>query len=481
MTPILATGTCLAAMLALFLLDRKKSARTSWSLWIPILWLSICSSRHVSEWLGGMSTTAMAADQYLEGSPVDATVYGLLTLGAMLVLATRWSAVVKILRRNQPVVLFVLFCALSITWSDFPAVALKRWIKSLGDYSMILLMLTEYDCESAIRRALARVSLVIIPLSILFIKYYPQLGRSYAAHWDATQFFVGVCDNKNMLGMVCLIFGITAWCRVLEAWQGPKRQKKKELIVHGGILAMAIWLLMMSDSKTSLSCFVLTGAVLAAHAFLRVARRRAVLNILVISVVLTSAAVLFLGIGGGALKAIGRNSTLTGRTDIWSALLSVHTNPIFGTGFESFWLGPRLTYLWTFPIVAGITEAHDGYLEMYLNLGWLGLGFMGAMIWTGYRNIQRLLERAPALGRLRLGYFVIALIYNFTEAGFRSTDLIWFVFVLSIMWPPLKVVVPAVAERRRRKKLIPEYDSAAELLPEDVAVHAGGLARRGFA
>jgi hypothetical protein len=118
---------------------------------------------------------------------------------------------------------------------------------------------------------------------------------------------------------------------------------------------------------------------------------------------------------------------------------------------------------------------------MYLNLGWLGLGFMGAMIWTGYRNIQRLLERAPALGRLRLGYFVIALIYNFTEAGFRSTDLIWFVFVLSIMWPPLKVVVPAVAERRRRKKLIPEYDSAAELLPEDVAVHAGGLARRGFA
>jgi O-antigen ligase len=396
-------------------------------------------------------------------------------LASALVLVTRWSTVTKILGRNRPLVMFILFCALSVCWSDFPAVAFKRWIKSLGDYSMILVMLTEFDGEAAIRRALTRVAIVIIPLSILFIKYYPQLGRSYAAHWDATQFYVGVCDNKNMLGMVCLIFGITAWCRLLEAWQGPKRQKKRDLIVHGVLLTMAIWLLKMSDSKTALSCFVLTGAVLTAHAFVPVARRRVVLNVLVISVVLTSAAVLFLGIGGGALKAIGRNSTLTGRTDIWSVLLSVHTNPSLGTGFESFWLGPRLVYLWTFPIVAGITEAHNGYLETYLNLGCLGLGFMGVLIWTGYGNIQRLLERAPASGRLRLGYFVIALIYNFTEAGFRSTDLIWFVFVLSIIWP-MKVGAPAVAMKVRRRKLIAEYDPMTEMLGKGITVrHAGDL------
>jgi O-antigen ligase len=130
-------------------------------------------------------------------------------------------------------------------------------------------------------------------------------------------------------------------------------------------------------------------------------------------------------------------------------------------------------YLWTFPIVAGITEAHNGYLETYLNLGWVGLVFLGVLIWTGYRNIQRLLERAPASGRLRLGYFVIALIYNFTEAGFRSTDLIWFVFVLSIIWPA-KVAVPAVAMRVRRKKVIAKYDPMTEMLGKGIAVrHAG--------
>jgi O-antigen ligase len=129
---------------------------------------------------------------------------------------------------------------------------------------------------------------------------------------------------------------------------------------------------------------------------------------------------------------LGRNSTLTGRTDIWAALLTVHINPVLGTGFESFWLGERLTYLWTFPIVNGITEAHNGYLEMYLNLGIVGVALLAVLIWTGFRNVLRLLERNPDEGRLRLGYFVIAMIYNFTEAGFRSTDLIWIGFILAV-------------------------------------------------
>jgi hypothetical protein len=441
MTPILATGIFIGGMLGMFLLERKKAGRTSWSLWIPILWLFISSSRHVSEWLAGMSTTAMKADAYLEGSPIDAAIYALLMAASMTVLAARWPAVSKVVRQNQPIVLFVLFCLVSVSWSDFPAVALKRWIKSLGDYSMILVMLTEYDCEAAIRRALARVSFVVIPLSVLFTKYYPQLGRAYAAHWDSTQFFVGVCDNKNMLGMVCLIFGITAWCRLLEAWQGPKKEKRRNLLIYGVMFGMTMWLLKMSDSKTALSCFVLTGAVLTAHAFVPLARRRAVLYLLVLTVVLTSATVLFLGVGGGALKAIGRNSTLTGRTEIWSGVLSVHTNPILGTGFESFWLGPRLEYLWTLPMVEGITEAHDGYLEMYLNLGWVGLAVLATLMWTGYRNILRLLDRTPASGRLRLGYFVVAVIYNFTEAGFRSTDLVWIAFLIAIAVPPIRSAV----------------------------------------
>jgi len=181
---------------------------------------------------------------------------------------------------------------------------------------------------------------------------------------------------------------------------------------------------------------VFVVVLIVMHMNFRLARRRAVLCLMVAAVIACSFSVLFLGIGSGALNQLGRNSTLTGRTDIWAALLTVHVNPLLGTGFESFWLGERLDYLWTFPIVNGITEAHDGYLEMYLNLGFIGDAFLAALLWTGFRNILRLLERQPDEGRLRLGFFVIAVVYNFTEAGFRSTDPIWIGFILAIAFPP---------------------------------------------
>jgi exopolysaccharide production protein ExoQ len=171
--------------------------------------------------------------------------------------------------------------------------------------------------------------------------------------------------------------------------------------------------------------------------------------------------VLFLGIGSGALQTMGRNPTLTGRTDIWKILLTVPINPIVGTGFESFWLGKRLKYLWTFQIVNGLNEAHDGYFEIYLNLGWVGVTLLAVLLWTGYREIVRLLNRDPEVGRLRLGYFVIAVIYNFTEAGMRTTDLVWIFFVLAIV---------ALPERPLARAVVPKAHPATAILVESEQV-----------
>ena len=435
MPPPLAAIVCVAGILGLFVLDRKRDTRASWVLWLPIIWLLICGSKHVSTWLG-MSRVGSREQLYLDGSPLDAAFYELLIAAAVAVLIGRRRTVARVLRRNWPIVLFVLYCALSIVWSDFPGVALKRWIKSLGDYAMVLILLTEYDCEAAVKQVLATVAFVLLPLSILLIKYYPKWGVAYAAHWTGTRSLVGVADNKNMLGMVCMVFGFAAVCRVLHAWRGPRRDRTKTIIVHGAVSAMAIWLLILTDSKTSLSCFVLTSGLIAAHTFLKSARKPAVVHFMVATVILSCASVLFLGIGGGALAAMGRNPTLTGRTEIWHDLLQFPVNPVFGTGFESFWLGERLARIYSFPILAGLNEAHNGYLEMYLNLGWAGLACLAGLLWTGYRNILRLIGRDPEAGRLRLGFFLIAVVYNFTEVGIRSTDPVWIAFILAIAFFP---------------------------------------------
>lgn len=430
MSPSLAACLFVLGIFILFGSDREPKARTSPTIWLPIIWLLISGSRPISSWLGRTST--ITPEQYLEGSPLDAGIYALLLFSAVVLLIGRRRIVARVLQRNWLIVIFVLYCAISIAWSDFPGVALKRWIKSLGDYAMVLIVLTQHDCAGAIKHVFARVAFILLPLSILFIKYYPSLGRAYSLHWDGTQFFVGVADTKNMLGMTCMVFGFAAVWRILHTWSKPGRGRAKILVVHSILVAMAIWLLILSDSKTSLSCFVLTSGLIAAHTFSKVVRRHVVLHMLVAAVILCCFSVLFLGIGGGALEDMGRNPTLTGRTDIWAVLLSARTNPVFGTGFESFWLGQRLAYVWSFQIVDGITEAHDGYLEFYLNLGWVGVAFLAGLLWIGYRNILRLIKRDPEAGRLRLGLFVIAVVYNFTESGFRSTNLVWIALIFAI-------------------------------------------------
>ena len=178
---------------------------------------------------------------------------------------------------------------------------------------------------------------------------------------------------------------------------------------------------------TSLSCFLVAGSLIVATSLRRLARSRAMVHVLVVGAL--SLAVLAIFVAPNVLAAVGRDPTLTGRTDIWRLVLDMTGNPLFGTGFESFWLGPRLQRIWAVywwhP-----NEAHNGYVELFLNLGWLGLVLFAAIVVTSYRNVIAALRRDPDFGRLRLAYFVAGIMYNFTESGFRIIDPVWFLFLL---------------------------------------------------
>jgi O-antigen ligase len=134
----------------------------------------------------------------------------------------------------------------------------------------------------------------------------------------------------------------------------------------------------------------------------------------------------------GVISTMGRNPTLTGRTDVWKSVLDMAPDPLLGAGFESFWLGPRLKKLWSI-YVWQPNEAHNGYIEVYLNLGWAGVFLLALVILTAYRKVVRGLRLDMETGNLRLAYFVVALIYSLTEAGFRIFSSVWIVFLLSIV------------------------------------------------
>lgn len=445
MTPRIATIIYIAGIVGLFWLDRERNARPSKALWIPVVWLLINGSRPVSLWLD-MAPVMDSPEKYLDGSPLDAFVFGSLLAAGVIVLVRRGRQVGRIFRANIPLLLFLSYCALSTLWSDYTFVASKRWIKSLGDVVMVLVILTDPEPVPALKRLLARVGFVLIPFSILFIKYYPEMGRGYNI-WTWMPSYTGVTTGKNLLGMICMVFGLgSVWCFLSAYEQKKGTERTRRMIAHGAFIGMVCWLFWMANSMTSLSCFILVGGLISMTCIFRAARRPSVILLLVALVICASFSTLFLGVGGGALETMGRDSTLTGRTEIWAIVIRLVTNPLFGTGFESFWLGDRLQKVWDTYVGTQIQEAHNGYLEVYLNLGWVGIILMANLIVNGYQNIIDLFRRDPDAGRIRLAWFVAAILYNLTEAGFRMMSPIWFGFLLAI------TAAPAVLDRKVRSQ-----------------------------
>jgi O-antigen ligase len=135
------------------------------------------------------------------------------------------------------------------------------------------------------------------------------------------------------------------------------------------------------------------------------------------------------------LHFLNKSATLTDRTLLWSELLKFKINPIFGTGFESFWLGPRLQTLWL-KLWWHPNEAHNGYLETYLNLGLIGLFLFIGVLVVSYAKARAELLRNFELGRFRLAFLLAIVAYNWTEAGVKNISPMWFLlYIIALDYP----------------------------------------------
>jgi|CXWL01.1.fsa_nt_gi O-antigen ligase len=430
----IATIICGLFILALFLLERDRNSMVSSALWLPIVWLLLGASRSVAQWLGGVQA-GEEVDPLIEGSSLDAAIFaGLITAGLGVLLARRRRAR-TFLRANGPLLLFFFYCAASVLWSDYPLVAFKRWTKAVGDLVMVLVVLTDPEPISAAKRLLARTGFVLIPLSILLIKYYPHLGRSFSS-WTGEAWNVGVATQKNGLGLVCLIFGLGSCWYLLEALRGEGRPRSAgPLIAHGAILVMALWLFSMANSATSFGCFLLGAGLMVVTSIRTVARTPAILHLLVGLLLFVVFYAIILNPAAGLTEIVGRNSTLTGRTDLWNQLYQMSDNPWFGVGYETFWKEPRLQEVWNRTNMH-VNHAHNGYLDVFLNLGLIGVALLGVVMVWGYRNINHALRWDSKAGRIKLAYFVVTAVYSLTEHGFRERNPVWFIFLLAIMVIP---------------------------------------------
>ena len=379
----------------------------------------------------------MSVGQALEeGSALDRTIslgLILLALGVLMARRFRWDDFV---RRNTALVAFVFFGLLSVFWSDFPLVAFKRWFRDIAMYLMVPVVLSDPQPLEAVCTLLRRVSYFLVPLSLLLIKYYPEIGTHYT-QWGVRE-VTGVATSKNDLGNLCLVCGLFFLWDICTRWSTRKeRQTRKVIAVNLAFLAMPLRLLYLGHSATSNACFAI-GCVVILMVQSRVGKHHPVFLRTLLPLSFLVYAILAYGfdLNSQLAPVVGRNGDLTNRTVIWGALLSMNTNPLFGVGYQSFFLGDRLHLFWS-RSGTYVTEAHNGYLGVYLDLGLIGLSLVVLFLISSYRTIMKRLKPFSSFASLSLALWTVLLFYNVTEEAIKL-HFVWVAFLLVAINAPLK-------------------------------------------
>lgn len=436
MPPALALALTLLLIGYLLRRDSREEPRVSIAVWIPIIWLMINGSRQVSQWIGSDST--LLAQRLEEGSPIDQAVFGALIVAGVCVLARRRVEVGEIVKNNLAIVLLLLYAGFSVLWSDFPFVSLKRWVKAVGDPVMVLVLWSDPFPARAITAAIKRCAYVLVPLSILFCKYYENLGRAFDA-WGRS-YYTGVTLDKNMFGYLLFAFGLF-FVAAFMSRRSPNRDERNRLrseqLINILFLAMIGWLLPIANSKTATLALTAGIAVIVASRFAAVRRHfwpyalAAILLVMVFDQVFS--------LQSDLIEASGRDSTFTGRTGLWETLLQEPINPLVGVGYASFWLGDRLRKFWAMYPTSPPIQAHNGYLEVYLNLGLIGVCLIAAVLWAGLRKTRSRMTTSLFMSEtyddrvfrtFGTAYIVAYLLYNITEATFQGMNFLFVIFLI---------------------------------------------------
>lgn len=413
--------------------DRRWRELPSTALWIPGIWLAMCSSRQSSFWLSQLGLGGDTSNS-LEGSPINVVVNTSLFFMALVVLKRRKFSWVQWAISNKALFSIYAFFLCSMLWSPFPFPTLKRLIQDFGSVLIGLIVLTEKDPAASFRVIFVRVSYILFPLSVVFMRYFPNIGR-VVSEVSGSHMVSGVADHKNSLGQLAMVFCLVLifdllQTRALKTADGKPPERWVRLLNLG----IGLYLLQVSESATSLLCFLIGLVMLFVSTRLaRMKNATAVFMGCVVVIVALIAVQQTSDLSGNVSEALGRGEGMSGRTEIWRATLAKNTNYWFGAGFRGFWETPEGMSVSKELHTNRLLTVHNGYIEVYLYGGVMALCFLAAWLWsTGFKATAKLVAGDP-LGRLAVVFWPLLLLYNITESQFFQMGSIWFtIFLLTI-------------------------------------------------
>jgi Lipid A core - O-antigen ligase and related enzymes len=357
----------------------------------------------------------------------------------LLLLIKRWKIALSKLLQERTIIITALLSVASLVWSA-PAMS-EVWYRAgsggfMGSGVFPLLRVTLFGVYLSSRynlrqqyRLLCWALGVCALFSLLVAVAMPTYGvmgslgtQEDIIHAGAWR---GIYVHKNILGNV-MALSSTSFLVLLTS-----KQFSRTLCLI--FLGVSVFLVFMSSSATSL---VLVVSLAAVNIFCRIFRMQVQKLIAFTSagIVLMSYTLVMLYENFGAVAGIlGRDPNLTGRVGLWMALSdNIKEHFWFGYGYNAFWLSvnQRLADVWSPAGRLSPTHSHNGFLDLWLDLGLIGLIVFLLGFGLSYLRAALLIRRSGSWTAIFSFLFLTYLFQvNQTESALVREGLLWLLYV----------------------------------------------------
>lgn len=310
-------------------------------------------------------------------------------------------------------------CAVSFVWSIDPGLTQRRSLAIVMTTAAGLYVGSRYSWRTLLR-ALAITWFIVAATSFLTALAVPAFGRDFDVHGGAWK---GLFYEKNQLGghmARAALFGAFLW--IMDR---PYR------LSWAGLTGLSTLLVLLTTSKTALLGLLIGLGILCAAAIMK--------RGMVFGLITAWIGVVISALGAGILvfapelvvSVLGRDLTLTGRTDIWIALMDfISERPLLGYGYGAFWDEGSNPGNWVREMLEwDAPTAHNGWIEVTLALGLIGLALLALdFLMTIWRAICASINTWT--GVFALAFCAQFFLFSLSEsASLQQNSIVWLIYV----------------------------------------------------
>lgn len=386
------------------------SRASTWSLLLPLLYFALDG---ISPFVN--SGTAMRAVQTSSAGGVlfDRLKNFLILGGCMVFVVRRHHSVFTLGQQMKLIISFPILAALLSPVSQQITRTITASAVLMGGILLIFYIMSRYMLNEVLEIFLVLGTGTIVA-SILFALVLPQYGRDLmGGHSSAWK---GIFCAKNYLGNMALFFLTVAVSYRPRAifWR----------YVRVSQILFCLSAIIFSRAATS---YLLTAVYIAYALTLKIVRdlrkKDYFVAFILLFVFFASIATIMVLQPDVLISLLGKDATLTGRTEIWDAVMgSIVKQPLFGYGYQAFWLGFKgESYRIILTVTWALAQAQNGFLDVTLEMGIVGLIIVLLIFGFAFRDGVSCLLNSRDQAQLRgiewyMAIVILTAIYNLDES-----------------------------------------------------------------